>query len=135
MILNKTQTKNLINEIKQNKQIAPNLYRAIKEFLLKYEGKITHYKGTLYFIENKWLYDIKTPKQITPIPFGDKPLFCGFCDDNDDTYHYWLKDKKHLTPYGITYTDYKNFKSINWFITGDKKLYINHNYYNLKECV
>ncbi len=135
--LKKTEVLGLINEIKQKVSKTPNgattikinVFRAIKEFLLKHQNEIYKYQH-LYFIEDKWVYDTSTPKKIQPLP--NKGLFCGFCDSNDDTYHYWLKNKKHIQKYGITYKDYKNFNSINWFITGDNQLYINHKYYSIK---
>lgn len=129
--LNKTQLKKLIEEIKENvktNKLKINTFRAIKEFLKKYDGKIYKYKEDLYFIDNLWIYDIKTPKQIEPLP-NTKYLFCGFTDTNDDIWHYWLKDKKILKEFGITYAMYKNFNSINWFITRENDLYINNKYW------
>lgn len=129
--LNKTQLKKLIEEIKENvktNKLKINTFRAIKEFLKKYDGKIHKYKEDLYFIDNLWIYDIKTPKQIEPLP-NTNCLFCGFTDTNDDIWHYWLKDKKILKEFGITYAMYKNFNSINWFITRENDLYINNKYW------
>jgi hypothetical protein len=131
--LNKKQTKNLILLIKNNVDVGKlkiNTWRAIKEFLLKQEN-IYKYNDTLYFIENKWIYDITKPKEIQPLP-NQHCLFCGFTDYNYDRYHYWLQDKKILSMFGITYEMYKNFKSINSFISGNK-LYINNKYWEKKD--
>lgn len=128
--LNKTQVKKVIEQIKQQvgqRKLKVNCYRAIKEFLLKRQDKIYHYRDNIYYIDNRWLYDITTPMEIEPLP--NTMGFCGFCEDNDDTYHYWLKSKKVLEQYGITYEQFRSFESINWFITNDNKLYINHRYW------
>lgn len=130
--LNKTQIKELINTIKEETELQRlpiNVFRAIKEFILKRQDHIYKYTNDLYFIGNDWLYNIKDLMNIEPIPENDKCLFSGFCIDNDDTYHYWLKSKKTLSLYGITYQDYKNFESTNWFTTCDGMLYINNTYY------
>ena len=126
--LNYTQVNGLIGLVKSQvgKNLKINVFRAIKEFLLKHKEEIYEYND-FYFIGDKWVYNPKTPKEIQPLP--NKCLFCGWCDTNDDTYHYWLKDKKVLTEYGITYTDYKSFNSTNWFIVESGKLYINCKYY------
>lgn len=126
--LNYTQVNGLIGlvKIQVGKNLKINVFRAIKEFLLKHKGEIYEYND-LYFIGDKWVYNPKTPKEIQPLP--NKCLFCGWSDTNDDTYHYWLKNKKVLTKYGISYEDYKTFDSKNWFITQFNDLYINNKYY------
>lgn len=133
MKLNKTQVKKLIEKIKNNVdngKLKINTFRAIKEFLLKHSEKIYKYKEHLYFVDDRWIYDITTPKEIQPLPHT-RCLFCGFTDTNDDRYHYWLKDKKVLSQFGINYSMYKNFSSVNWFITSDNKLYIDNKYWDL----
>lgn len=125
--LNYTELNEVIKSIKTNKALKINVFRAIKEFLLKHKDEIYKYDKFL-FIGDKWIYNPETPKNIQPIL---KPLFCGFCDTNDDTYHYWLRAKKVLKKYGITYNDYKAFNSVNYFITGDNRLYINDRYYEV----
>lgn len=127
--LNKTQVKKVIEQIKKQVEqgkLRVNCYRAIKEFLLKRQDKIYHYRDNIYLIDNRWLYDITTPMNIEPLP--NTMGFCGFWEGNDDTYHYWLQSKKELVQYGITYEQFKNFKSINWF-TMNGQLYINNQYY------
>lgn len=129
--LNKTQIKELINTIKVESELQKlpiNVFRAIKEFILKHQERIYKYTKDLYFIGNDWLYNIKDLMNIEPIPEHEDVLFSGFSIYNDDTYHYWLRNKKTLSLYGITYQDYKNFKSINWFTTRDG-IYINNTYY------
>ena len=135
--INGVELKELIKELKQKvgTHFKINVFRAVKEFLIKHKKELYAHSfsgKTLYFVGNKWVYDMDTPKSIEPIPKNEKMLFCGFSDTNDDTYHYWLKSKRHIKKYGITYEDYKNFNSINWFITQDNKLYINNKYYELK---
>lgn len=125
-----------INEqiIKSLKNYVPtklkiNVYRAIKEFFIKHRDEIYKYKN-LFFVGDKWVYDINDPQEIQPI---QKPLFCGWPDSDDDTYHCWLKDKKVFLKYGITYAMYKDFHSLNWFIiteNNEKKLYIDNKYWN-----
>ena len=137
--LNKTEVKKLINTIKLksiNQNIKINVFRCIKEFIFQRKNNIYKINDTLYLIYNNcdgWIYNIDSLKEIKPLPNNQNILFCGFCDSNDDIYHYWLKDKKYIKKYGINYKDYKNFDSLNWFITHDKKLYINHKYYNIME--
>lgn len=127
--LNKKELKELILQIKikvDNRSFKINTFRAIKEFLIKNQNNIYQYNN-LYIIRNTWIYDIENPKHFEPLP--NTCVFCGFTDDNDDIYHYWLKDKKILKLYGITYNDYKNFNSINSFINGNGDLYINNKFY------
>lgn len=130
--LNYKQVGDVILQIKENvpTRLKLNVFRAIKEFLLEHKDEICSYDG-LYFIGDKGVYNIQTPQQIQPLP--GKCLFCGWADSNDDTYHYWLKDKKHLHPYGISYEQYKGFCSRNWFITQDERLYIDGKYYKLEQ--
>ena len=129
--LNKTQVKKVIEQIKEqvDKNLKINSYREIREFLLKRQDNIYYYRDNIYYIDNRWLYDITTPMKIEPLP--NMGGFCGFCDweDNGDTYHRWLRSKKILKQYGITYENYKNFKSTNWFTTNGGQLYINNQYY------
>lgn len=136
--LNKTELKDLIKELKTkvNNNFEINVFRAVKEFLIKHIDELYSHSfcgKIFYFIGNKWVYDIDTPKRIQPIPEHESPLFCGFCDSNDDVYHYWLKDKNLLKDYGITYKDYKNFNSINSFVNSNGDLYINGKYYKKLE--
>lgn len=129
--LNKTQVRKVIEQIKEqvDKNLKINSYREIREFLLKRQDNIYYYRDNIYYIDNRWLYDITTPMKIEPLP--NMGGFCGFCDweGNDDTYHRWLRSKKILKQYGITYENYKNFKSTNWFTTNGGQLYINNQYY------
>ena len=129
--LNKTQVKKVIEQIKEqvDKNLKINSYREIREFLLKRQDNIYYYRDNIYYIDNRWLYDITTPMKIEPLP--NMGGFCGFCDweGNGDTYHRWLRSKKILKQYGITYENYKNFKSTNWFTTNGGQLYINNQYY------
>lgn len=133
--LNKKQVYDLINQIKikvNERDFKINVFRAVKEFLLKYIDEIYIYRAGIYVISDKWLYDIDKPKSVDPMP--GKGLFCAFCDSNDDTYHYWLANKKIISKYGITYNDFKNFHSINWFETSDNQLYINNKFYTLAKA-
>lgn len=127
--LNKTKVKQLILLIKKKvneRDFKINTFRAIKEFLTKNQNEIYEYNN-LYIIRNTWIYDLETPKHFEPLP--NTMAFCGFTDDNDDRYHYYLQDKKILKLYGITYKDYKNFNSINSFINNNGDLYINNKFY------
>lgn len=131
--LNKKELGELILQIKakiNGYNLKINTFRAIKEFLIKHQNEIYEYNN-LYIICNKWIYSPDTPKHFEPLP--NTTAFCGFTDYNDDTYHYWLKDKKTLKLYGITYKDYRSFNSINSFITGDGDLYINNKFYKIIE--
>ena len=135
--INGVELKELIKELKQKvgTHFKINVFRAVKEFLIKHKQEIYYhyfYGKVLYFIGNKWVFDIDEPKELAPIPCNNMALFCGFTDTSDDTYHYWLKDKKTLREYGITYEDYKGFKSLNWFKDNSNKLYINNKYYKIK---
>lgn len=127
--LNLKEIKELIQFIKNGGKLKVNVFRAVKEFLLKHKDEIYKHHD-LYFISDKWVYDANEPKKIQPLP--GKQLFCGWTDTNDDTYHYWLNKKKTLIKYGITYNDFKSFDSINWFIDSQNRLYINNKYYKLK---
>lgn len=125
--LNYKQVNELINYIKTQGKLKINVFRAVREFLLKRKNEIYEYEN-LYFISEKWVYNPNNPQHIEPLP-GKSSAFCGWLDSNDDTYHYWLKDKKTLSKYGITYNDYKEFNSINWFIDSNNNLYIDGEYY------
>lgn len=128
--LNYKQVGELINRVKAHtpRNLKINVFRAIKEFLLKHKDEIYLYRD-LYFIGDKWIYNPDTPQKIEPLP--NRCLFCGWDDTNDDTYHYWLKDKKIMLKYGISYADYRAFNSRNWFIAAGNKLYINNRYFEM----